>query len=106
LLNKDKKQLAVNRALGTKRGVQIKLTFFYLVLAFVFSILSLRKGSFCFIDLCSQYQYNMSNSAIGYGAIALFFLILSIKKLFPMVNFRNNSKLKVKDYFSNDNIDG
>jgi len=48
----------------------------------------------------------MSNLAIFYGVIALFFLIVSIRKLLPLVNFRNNSKLKVKDYFSNDNLDG
>jgi len=84
----------------------MKLTFLYVVLSFIFSVLSLRKGSFCFIELCSKYQYNMSNTAIVYGAIALFFLIVSIKKLLPLVNFRNNNKLKVKDYFSNDNLDG
>jgi predicted tellurium resistance membrane protein TerC len=95
-----------NKLLGTKEGVAMKLTFLYVMLAFIFSVLSLRKGSFCFIELCSKYQYNMSNSAIVYGAIALFFLIVSIKKLLPLVNFRNNSKLKVKDYFSNDNLDG
>jgi len=69
-------------------------------------MLSLRKGSFCFIELCSKYQYSMSNLAIFYGVIALFFLIVSIRRLLPLVNFRNNSKLKVKDYFSNDNLDG
>ncbi|WP_076421137.1 hypothetical protein [Colwellia sp. UCD-KL20] len=84
----------------------MKLSIFYTLLAILFSALSMRKGSFCLFDLCSKYQYNMSNSALIYGAFALFFLIISIKRLLLSVNLRNESKLTVKNNFSNDHTDG
>ena len=84
----------------------MKLSVLYTLLAIIFSLLSMRKGSFCFLELCSRFQYNMSNSALIYGAFALFFLIMSIRRLLLSVNLRNDSKLAVKNNFSNDRSDG
>ena len=62
----------------------------------------MRKGSFCFLELCSKFQYNMANSSLIYGVFAVFFLIISLRRLLISVNLRNESKLAVKNNFSSD----